>query len=108
MMSTLLVILTFSSGMPILYVIGFIFFFTTFVTNKLALFKYYQKTTTLSRFIPMTAMRFLNYALFFHLLSGMFMMTNPRIFVFQNQQGMRLPFIDEAFDALISLISEEE
>ena len=42
MTSTLLVCLAFSSGMPILYVIAFAFFFITYVTNKVMLMQYYQ------------------------------------------------------------------
>ena len=38
MMSTLLIIVTYASGMPILYLVGALFFSVTFMTNKLVLF----------------------------------------------------------------------
>jgi hypothetical protein len=38
MMSTLLVCLSFSAGMPVLYVVAFVFFAFTFVVNKILLF----------------------------------------------------------------------
>ena len=41
MMSVCLVILFFSSGMPILYLIGFVQFFSTFWLHKTLLMQYY-------------------------------------------------------------------
>jgi hypothetical protein len=38
MMSTLMVIVTYASGMPILYLVGAFFFSVTFMTNKIVLF----------------------------------------------------------------------
>jgi len=38
MMSTLLIIVTYGSGMPILYLVGALFFSVTYMTNKLVLF----------------------------------------------------------------------
>ena len=43
MMSILIVCLTYSSGMPILYFVGFCYFLITFIVNKTMLFMYYQK-----------------------------------------------------------------
>lgn len=52
MTSILLICLAFSSGMPILYFIGFLFFFATYAINKVMLMQYYQKTNTLNRVVP--------------------------------------------------------
>lgn len=41
MMSTLLVVVTYSSGMPILYMVGAMFFYSTFLVNKMVLIKFY-------------------------------------------------------------------
>jgi hypothetical protein len=41
MMSVLLICFTFSAGMPVLYLVGFLFFSLTFLTNKFALIYYY-------------------------------------------------------------------
>ena len=38
MMSTLMVLLTYSSGMPVLYIVGAVFFFMTYYVQKLVLF----------------------------------------------------------------------
>jgi len=52
MMSTLFALLLFSSGMPILYFIGFIFFLGTYITNKIMILRFYTKSSTLTRTIP--------------------------------------------------------
>jgi len=41
MMSTLAVCILYSSGMPSLYLVGFIFFAATYFVNKVAIFHYY-------------------------------------------------------------------
>ena len=46
MMSTIFVVIPYSSGMPIQYVIGTLFFYITFKTNKILLIKYYKRTDT--------------------------------------------------------------
>jgi len=52
MMSIMYVLLLYSAGMPILYLVGFVFFFITFLTNKIVILKFYTKSTTLTRTIP--------------------------------------------------------
>jgi hypothetical protein len=52
MMSTLLVITTYSSGMPILYLVGAFFFSATYIVNKVVIFQYYQRSLTLNRVVP--------------------------------------------------------
>ena len=80
MTSTLLVCMAFSSGMPILYLIAFVFFFATYVINKVMLMQYYQKTNTLNRVVPAYSVKKFKIGIFFHLYFGIFMMTNPSIF----------------------------
>ena len=80
MMSILMVCLTYSSGMPIVYFVGFIYFAMTYVVSKTMLFKYYFKTNTLSRVIPNYSVKFLNGAILIHFLMGCIMYTNPRLF----------------------------
>lgn len=80
MMSILTVCLTYSSGMPIIYFVGFMYFSITFLVNKTMLFKFYQKTNTLSRVIPNYSVGYLNIAIFIHLLFGLIMFTNPHLF----------------------------
>ena len=59
MMSTMFVILMYSSGMPIMYFTGAVFYIVTFVVNKFLLINYYQKSRTLTRTIPLFAIDFM-------------------------------------------------
>ena len=80
MMSTLFVILMYSSGIPVLYFTGFVFFFVTYWINKFLLINYYKKSTTLTRTIPIYALTFIKYALFTHSFISLLMLTNPIAF----------------------------
>jgi hypothetical protein len=92
-MSTLLVMLSYSSGMPVLYIIGAIFFLFTYQVNKIVLYKYYQKSLDLNRVVPEYSMDFLNFCLILHILIGGFMITDPDLFgTFQDSDmGFVLP-----------------
>ena len=80
MISTLLVIFTYSSGMPVLYVIGILFFTLTYFVKKVVLFKYYQKSLTIDRLLPLQVTQMFNTALFLHLAFGCFMITNHMLY----------------------------
>ena len=80
MISTLLVICAYSGGMPILYIIGFVFFGLTYIVNKLVLFRFYQKTLTLNRLLPMQIKYLFNTAICLHLFFGCFMVTNYALY----------------------------
>lgn len=93
MMSTLLVITTYSSGMPILYLVGAFFFICTFIVNKAVIFQFYQRSLTLNRVVPNYSMQFLNMSLLIHILFGCFMLTNPSIFETMSapRDGFKMP-----------------
>jgi hypothetical protein len=52
LMSTMFVIIMYSSGIPIFYLIGLAFFSLTYITNKYMLIYYFKKSTTLTRNVP--------------------------------------------------------
>jgi hypothetical protein len=87
-MSTLLVLLSYSSGMPVLYIIGAVFFLFTYQVNKIVLYKYYQKSLDLNRVVPQYSMEFLNLCLFLHIIIGGFMITNPDLFATHSSTGV--------------------
>ena len=68
------------SGMPIMYLIGFLFYAVTYTVNKILLIKYYKKATTLTRTIPSFSANILKYGLVLHMLNACFMLTQPEIF----------------------------
>lgn len=98
MMSIVMVCLSYSSGMPIIYFVGFMYFLLTFLVNKVMLFKFYQKTNTLSRVIPNYSVKFLNIAIFIHMVFGCIMFTNPTLFEYKKLPDYDLPRFDFLFD----------
>lgn len=89
MMSTMFVILLYSSGMPILYFIGMIFFGITYFINKGLIIKYYRFSTTLSKTIPITVLQFIKYSLIFHVIVGLFMLTNQTPFMTRDMSPLQ-------------------
>lgn len=80
-MSTLFVLVFFSSGMPVMYMLGTIFFTLTYLINKVLFLKYYQRTdTTLSREIPLFSTWILPLAIMIKLICGIQMYADPDIF----------------------------
>ena len=79
MMSTFLVIIFYSSGMPMMYIFGFAFFSSTFIVNKILLIQFYKKTLSFTREIPMHCANMMKYAIFIKLINGLFMFLNPHI-----------------------------
>ena len=80
MMSIIFVIMVFSGGMPILYVIGFVYFTSTYLTNKLLILKFYIRTRTMNRSIPFYSVQLLRWGLVIHIIGAAFMLTNPEPF----------------------------
>jgi len=80
-MSSLFVLIFFSSGMPVMYLLGTIFFTLTYIINKVLFLQYYQKTeTTLSREIPLFSSWMLPLAIIIKLILGIFMYADEDIF----------------------------
>ena len=75
------VIQLYSGGMPILYLIGFIFYTVTYCVNKFLLIHYYQKSRTMTMHIPEFTVYLLKYGLLLHIISSCFMLTNPGPFL---------------------------
>jgi len=94
MISTLFVILTYSSGMPIMYLIGFIFYLVTYCVNKFLILSFYQKSRTLTRSIPMFIVGIFKIGIIIHLVMSMFMFTNKEGFLTQTTHEGFPPLID--------------
>ena len=87
MMSTMFVIQMYSSGMPILYFNGFIFYTVTYFVNKFLLIHYYQKSRTLTRTIPLFTMSYLKYGIILHMATACLMLTNKLAFITKNREN---------------------
>ena len=79
MMSILMVIMFFSSGMPILYAVGFVYFLGTYVTHKVLLIRFYKKSSSLNSTIWLRTAKIMVYGILLNLGCSLFMLTNPSV-----------------------------
>ena len=79
MMSTFLVIMFFSSGMPVMYIFAFAFFLFTYVVNKILILQYYKKDREFTSEIPYVCATIFKYAIFLKLFVGFFMFLNTNV-----------------------------
>ncbi len=87
LMSTMFVIIMYSSGIPIFYFIGLTFFSFTYITNKYLLIYFFKKSTTLTRNVPIFAIDSLYYTLYIHLIVSIFMFTDTGSFMTRSTEG---------------------
>ena len=77
--TTLLVCLMYSSGIPAMYAIGFLFFFTLYWMCKVLLVKFFEKNKTFNESLQLKSLSYLKYGVLFHMAIGGSMYTNSRI-----------------------------
>ena len=70
----------YSTGLPILYPFGCIFYMVLYWVYKGLLLKYYARTTKFNQEIPIESMTWFKVALFFHLFIGSIMLSNQSFF----------------------------
>ena len=83
----------YSSGIPILYIIGFVFYLATYLINKFLLIFYYQKSRTLTRTIPIFTIQYLKYGMMLHVLTSIFILIEPSSF-----KTLHEGVVDQIFD----------
>ena len=72
--------LTFSAGLPLLYIIGFCFSVGLYWVYKTLLLKYYRKTTSFNQALALQAIDIMQVSVMFHVLIGSFIFSNSAIF----------------------------
>lgn len=70
----------YSTGIPIFYFLGFIFLQINFWMFKLLLLRYYRKATLFNEDLALKSIRYLKFGLFIHIVSSLFMLSNPTVF----------------------------
>lgn len=81
MSATVIVIIVYSSGMPILYLIGTLFFTLTYLKEKLLIIKYHKRTeSSLSKDVPLYTLSLLRLTVMVKMFIGILMFTDPQIF----------------------------
>jgi hypothetical protein len=92
--TNLLVYLMFGGSMPIMYILGSIFFLLSYLSYKFLFIDYYRKSYGFSEEVPLYSVKLMKWAIFFHLLMILFMYTNKRLLtpkVYDKQVHYRPP-----------------
>lgn len=73
------VYLTYGGGMPLMYLLGFIFFLVSYICYKWLFVDFYRKSYGFDEKIPVYSVKLMKYALFAHLAMNLFMFTNKHL-----------------------------
>mmetsp|Transcript_1780 Transcript_1780/g.3134 ORF Transcript_1780/g.3134 Transcript_1780/m.3134 type:complete len:279 (-) Transcript_1780:417-1253(-) len=79
-------VLTFSTGLPILYPFAFLFYLLLFWVYKLLLLKFYQRTNRFNEELPIKSLSYMKVGLILHLLVGGFMVTYSELLPRDSQE----------------------
>ena len=81
------VVMMFSSAIPVLYFAGVVLCFFTYWTDKFLLLKFYQVPHRHGSNLAHRARNIIEYSLILHLFVGMYMLSNPDIFVGEGEDN---------------------
>jgi hypothetical protein len=70
----------FSSGLPLLYIVGAIFSFIFYWVYKVLLMNYYMKTTSFNENLAINSLKVIEFGLVLKIITGSFMISNNAIF----------------------------
>lgn len=79
LLSVIYISLTFSSGLPIIYLICTVYFFITYWVDKIVLLRYCRLTPHYSKYVTGAMIKLMPYAALSHFLFGFVIMSNPNI-----------------------------
>lgn len=79
LITTLMAVLSFSAGMPVLYLIAAIFYIIYYLVYHCLILRYHSKTANFNHNLPMASLDYIYWALVLHLFFGMFMFTNEKL-----------------------------
>ena len=78
-LSVVFLVMTFSAGLPILYLAAVIHFFFTYWIDKFLLLRYYRLTTSYTRFLSKNVNSIMPLAVPLHCLFNMVMISDPMV-----------------------------
>ena len=97
--TTIWCVLTYSSGMPILYPVACLNFFLMYWVYKLLLVKFYRKTISFNQDLPQYSIKYLRFGIFLHVVMGAFILTNKAL--------VSSAFVDQYFGDIVKNIEME-
>lgn len=75
-----MIVMTYSSSMPFLYVAGFIVFITMYWSDKILFLRHYKNPPLYTKALVVNAIEIMEWGVLLHLIFGAFMVTNPDVF----------------------------
>lgn len=79
LLSTIFVTMTYSSGLPILYLISVISIFFTYWVDKVLVLRYFRLTPTYTHYLSRSAVKLMPWAVVVHMCFGLIMFSYPYI-----------------------------
>lgn len=70
----------FSSGMPVLYLVGFLYYLIFYCIYKVLILKYFQKAATFNQHVAIKATNMIHFAIVWHIIIASLMFSNSSIF----------------------------
>ena len=81
-------LMTYSSGMPLLYPIGCLNFLVLYYVYKGLLLKFYSKTKAFNQNLPQTSIHYFKFGIAFHVLVGMWVYSNSNVLSSRNTKSI--------------------
>lgn len=76
----------YSSGIPVLYPIGCLFFIGMYWMCKILLINYFQRSTRFNENLQLWSLSYMKYSVLFHMIIGGIMYTNNKVFSMQAKE----------------------
>ena len=78
-MMTVFMVMTFSGGMPVLYIVGLLSIISAYVVDKILLLKYYRLTNGFTKHLTTSIVKKFPIAVVMHILFSLFMFSYPNL-----------------------------
>ena len=88
-MTYVIVVMMYSTGLPILYPFSFLFYFANYWVYKILLLKYYRTTTSFNEDLALNSIRYLRFAMIMHIITAIVMLSNPIIFPVTSEETLK-------------------
>lgn len=93
LIATTFIIMMYGSAMPLLYCAGFIICFILYWTDKILFLRYHTIPPRFSLDLAITTRKAMEWAIVLHMLMGLYMLSNPKIFVPDLNSGLLYKYV---------------
>jgi hypothetical protein len=86
-----MIVQTYATAIPLLYVAGFVCFFTMFWTDKVLFLRHYKNPPLYTKMLVINAIEVMEWGIPLHLTFGLFMVTNEELFDYASVNPIHFP-----------------